>query len=338
MEAKGVRWKKGTTLKKIAIAVGIVVAVLLPQFVTSSYYMHIMVLAMMYILLTQGLNLMVGYFGQLSLGHQAFLGLGGYASALLAIRLGWPVLLCMLIGGLFAALCSYLIGKVTFTSRGSYFVIITTAFAEIVRMIINNSTSITNGPMGLRDVPSPSLFGYMLTTKTDHYYLGLVLAGIAVYTCYRIVNSRTGRAFLALREQEALANSVGISYSRYAMIAAVVGGFFAGIAGGYYAHYANFISTDVITFSYTVTMLLMIVIGGKGTILGPIFGALLFSFIPELLREYDDLRLPIYGVILMLSVLLMPKGILPMLYQVARKISKKPNTSCEPLRSGEGGR
>ncbi len=105
------RWDKGTILKRIAIAAGIVVAALLPLFVKSSYYMHIMVLAMMYVLLTQGLNLMVGYIGQLSLGHQAFLGLGGYASALLAIYLDWPVLVCMLIGGLFAALCSYFIGK-----------------------------------------------------------------------------------------------------------------------------------------------------------------------------------------------------------------------------------
>ncbi len=291
------------------------VAAVLPLLLKSEYYMHICVLAMMYIMLTQGLNLLTGYIGQLSLGHQTFLGLGGYCSALLALQLGLPVIPAMFVAGVFTAVCSYLIGLVTFRMRGSYFVIMTTAFAEIVRLVINNSTPLTGGPMGLRNIPSPSIFGYELGTKTAFYYFGLVLAAITVFVCWRITDSRTGRAFIALREQEQLANSVGISFAAYAMIAAVVGGFFAGIAGSFYAHYTHFISTDVITFNYTVTMLLMVIIGGKGTIMGPVLGAVVFSFVPELLRNVDNLRLPIYGLILMVSVLSMPNGLMPVLSQ-----------------------
>lgn len=298
----------------------IIISALVPCIVHDSYYLHICILAFVYIMLTQGLNLLSGYVGQLSLGHQTFLGIGGYTSALLAIYSGMPVLLAILVAGLFSAVCSYFIGLITFRTRGSYFVIMTTAFAEIVRLVINNSEGITNGPMGLRGIPSPVIFGYLIKTKAAYYYLGLFLAVVTVYVCYRIVDSRTGRAFVALREQEALAKSVGISFTKYALIAAVIGGFFAGIAGGYYAHYAHFISTDVLTFNYTVTMLLMMVIGGKGTIMGPVIGSVLFSFIPEFLRAYDDFRLPIYGVILIVSVLFMPQGLMPILLKLWDKI------------------
>ena len=289
------------------------VAIILPFLISSEYYMHILVLALMYIMLTQGLNLLVGYVGQLSLGHHTFMALGAYASALISLNFGVPVLLSMIIGALVAAFFGYLLSKLTFRVRGSYFVILTTAFSEITRLVINNSTNITGGPMGIRNIPSLSIFGYIFKSKISYYYFGLVLAIITIYVCHRIVDSKTGRAFAALREEENLANSVGISYSRYAMVAVVVGAFFAGVAGGYYAHYTNFISPDLISFNNTVTILLMVVIGGKGTIFGPILGSVIFSFVPELLRAVDNYRLPIYGIILILAVLFMPNGIAPIL-------------------------
>lgn len=308
---------------KLLIWAGVIaVALIIPQFINSEYYMHLLVYVMMYIMLTQGLNLLTGYLGQLSLGHQTFLGIGAYTSALLAMKAGFPVWSGIILGGVFGAVGSFLISRVTFRVRGSYFVVMTTAFVGIVRLFINNTTALTNGPMGLRAVPPLSLFGYTFLTKASYYYLGVVLASITVYVCYRIAYSRTGRAFVALREHEQLANSVGISFSYYLMISAVVGGFFAGIAGGYYAHYAQFLSPDVLSHNYTITMLLMIVIGGKGTIVGPLLGAIIFTFVPELLRAYEDYRLPIYGAILILSVLCMPQGISPLLTQLWYRITK----------------
>lgn len=321
--------------KKITITVALAFVIILPFLIRSEYYMHILVLALMYIMLTQGLNLLVGYVGQLSLGHHTFMALGAYSSALLSLKLGIPVLLSMLIGAFLAALFGYLLSKLTFRVRGSYFVILTTAFSEITRLILNNATEVTGGPMGIRNIPSLNLFGYVFKSKTSYFYFGVVLAAIAIYICERIVNSKTGRAFAALREEESLANSVGISYSRFAMVAVVVGAFFAGIAGGYYAHYTNFISPDLISFNNTVTILLMVVIGGKGTIFGPVLGSVIFSFVPELLRAVDNYRLPIYGIILMLAVLFMPHGIAPVLTNFYDKTKKK--SKRNKLNKSEGG-
>ena len=131
--------------KKITVTVALVVAIVLPFLIRSEYYMHILVLALMYVMLTQGLNLLVGYVGQLSLGHHTFMALGAYSSALLSLKLGIPVILSMLIGALIAAFLGYLMSKLTFRVRGSYFVILTTAFSEIARLVINNSTDITGG-------------------------------------------------------------------------------------------------------------------------------------------------------------------------------------------------
>lgn len=295
--------------KRIPILVVIVLAALVPLVVKSPYYMHILILAMMYIMLTEGLNLLTGYLGFLSLGHIAFMGLGAYTSALLSLNFGISPLLCMPVAGLASAAFSYLIGKITFRVRGAYFVIMTSAYCEITKLVINNSTEVTNGPMGLRGVPSPVIFGFTIHGKVPYYYFGLVLVIITVYVCSRFANSRTGRACIALREEEKIASAIGIDFNRYAMMAAVIGGFFAGIAGSYYVHYTNFISPDIFGWSYTTTILLMLVIGGKGTISGPIVGSLVFSFIPELLRKYDDFRLPIYGVLLMVAVLFMTNGI-----------------------------
>lgn len=297
-------------MKKILpVLIVIVLAALVPVVVKNPYYLHILILGMMYIMMTEGLNLVTGYMGLLSVGHIAFLGLGAYTSALLSLNFGITPLVCMVASGLVAALFSFLLGKITLRVRGAYFVIMTTAYCEIIKLIMNNSHEVTNGPMGLRGVPNVMLFGLELKSKVSYYYFGLILVIITVYVCKRVVDSKYGRAFKAIREHEHTAASVGISFSKYGMIAAVIAGFFAGIAGSYYVHYTNYISPDIFGWSYTTTMLLMLVIGGKGTIAGPIVGSILFSFVPELLRQYDKLRLPLYGIILMVSILLMPDGI-----------------------------
>ena len=296
--------------RRIVVFAVIAAAALVPLVVRSPYYLHILILAMWYIMMTEGLNLITGYVGLLSIGHIAFVGLGAYTSALVSLHAGLPVFVCMLIAGIFSAFMSFLIGKITFRVRGSYFVIMTSAFNEIIKLVINNSHDVTNGPMGIRDVKPASLFGFEIKSKEAVYYLGLVLVIITVYTCWRVIDSRIGRAFKGLREQENIANAVGISFSKYAMYATIIGGFFAGVAGAYYVHYTHFISPDVFNWSYTTTMLLMLVIGGKGTIIGPIIGSLIFSFLPELLRAYDNYRLPIYGLVLIVATILFPNGLI----------------------------
>jgi len=164
-------------------------------------------------------------------------------------------------------------------------------------------------------VPAPELAGFSLRTKLAYYYLVLVAAGIAYLVCHRLVHSRLGRAFLALRENEALAESVGVDPTRTLVVAAVVSASLAGVAGALYAHYTRFVSPEVFLFSYTVTMVIMVVAGGKGTLLGPVVGALIFTVLPEALREAMawQWQMLAYGVLLVLLVYFLPRGIVPAL-------------------------
>ena len=203
----------------------------------------------------------------------------------------------------------------TLRVRGHCFVLITIAFAEIFKLIHFNWVDLTHGQMGLSDIVPPAiripgLIDLAFSTKTQYYYLALVLVVITVYVNNRLVHSRLGRAFIGIRENEMLAESVGINAFKYSMVAFIVGAFFAGIAGSYYAHYITFISPDLFSFSVTTTMIVMLVMGGKGTVAGPIVGAVIFTVLPEYLRVAEKLRLPIFGLILLIGIMYMPQGLI----------------------------
>ena len=283
--------------------------------IKNDYYVHLLIMAGIYILLTEGLNLIVGYVGELSLGHQAFLGIGAYASALLALRLGISFWLCLVGAGVIGGLVSFGIGYVTLRLRHAYFVIVTICFAGIIQLLALNSDKLTGGPMGLGGIPAPRVaiggWEYQFYTKTSFYYLIFCLVIITLYVCYRLVNSRFGRACIGIRENEELAESLGISPFRYAMIFSVIAGIFASIAGSFYAHYISFISHELMGFSQMVIMLIMLYVGGRGTVSGPFVGAILFTIIPEYLRAIEGFRMPVYGLLLILAILMMPRGIVP---------------------------
>ena len=288
---------------------------LLPFIVRDNYNLHLIIMSMIFIELAAGLNLIVGYVGQLSLGHAAFFGIGAYTSALLNLNLGVPFWEGMVLAGGMAALIGFLLGYITLRVRGHCFVLITIAFAEIFKLIHFNWVDLTHGQMGLSDIHPPAikipgLVDMVFSTKGQYYYLALVLVIITVYVTGRLVNSRLGRAFIGIRENEMLAESVGISAFKYSMIAFVIGAFFAGIAGSFYAHYITFISPDLFSFSVTTTMIVMLVMGGKGTVAGPIVGAVIFTIVPEYLRIAEKLRLPIFGLILLIGIMYMPQGLI----------------------------
>jgi branched-chain amino acid transport system permease protein len=162
-------------------------------------------------------------------------------------------------------------------------------------------------------VPAPELAGWSLRTKGAYYYLVLAAAALAYLVCHRLVRSRIGRAFLALRENEALAESIGVDGVRYLVLATVVSAAMAGVAGSLYAHYTRFVSPEVFLFTYTVTMVIMVVTGGKGTLAGPVVGALVFTILPEALREVVSWQWQMlaYGVLLVLLIFFLPRGIVP---------------------------
>jgi ABC-type branched-subunit amino acid transport system ATPase component/ABC-type branched-subunit amino acid transport system permease subunit len=292
-------------------ALGAVALVALPFWLTNAYHLHVAIMAGIFTILALSLNLLLGYTGQLSLGHAAFFGIGAYTSALLALRLEWPFWVGLPAAALAAGLAGWAIGRLALKVRGAYFVLVTISFAGVISLVSVNWMELTNGPLGLPGVPAPSLAGVSFRTKSAYYYLVLVAAASAYLLCRRLVRSRLGRAFLALRENEPLAESVGIDPTRTLVLAAVVSAAMAGVAGSLYAHYTRFVSPEVFLFSYTVTMVIMVVAGGKGTLAGPVVGAVLFTVLPEALREAVawQWQMLAYGIVLVLLVFFLPRGI-----------------------------
>ena len=319
-------------MKKLASTALLMALLSVPLWVTDQYFLHVVITTGIFIIGAMSLNLLLGYTGQLSLGHIAFFGIGAYTSALTSLGFDIPVFwsdarivhapshpaIGVLLGTVVAGLCGYIVGKLSFKIRGAYFVIVTISFAEVVRLVALNWVDLTQGPLALNNIPPlgyklPGLGEAVFWTKQPNYYLVLALLLIAYVLIRRIVNSRMGRAMIALRENEALATSVGIDVTRYLVFAAVVSAALAGAAGSLYAHYIRIIDPDIFLFIYTVTMVIMVVTGGKGTLAGPIVGGVIFGVLPVGLRAVaaPEVQWVVYGIVMILIVFFLPRGIVP---------------------------
>lgn len=287
-----------------------------PLWLGNQYVVHLLIMAGLFTILAISLNLLLGYAGQLSLGHAAFFGIGAYTSALLDVHLGAPFWVGLPAAAVAAGIAGLLVGRLSFKLRGAYFVLVTISFAEVVRLVSLNWMDLTQGPLGLPGIRPPAiklggLVDVVLVDKAAYYWLVLALGLLSYVVAMRVVRSRIGRAFVALRENETLAESVGVDAFRTLVLATVLAATMAGVAGSVYAHYVSFVGPEVFLFSYTVTMVIMVIAGGKGTLLGPVVGAVLFTAVPELLREAQQFQMSIYGALLVLLVLFMPRGIVP---------------------------
>ena len=306
----------------------------IPLWMENLYYLHILIDTGIFAIAAMSLNLLMGYTGQLSLGHIAFFGIGAYTSALISLGFdlqipmgggthvfefpAYPVWVGLLSGIFMAGIFGWLIGKLSFRVRGAYFAIVTISFAEVARLISLNWVDLTEGPMALTNIPPvtlaiPGLWELTFFGKTPNYYLVLCVCIVSYIVVRRLVHSRAGRAFIALRENEPLAESVGVDPTRFLVLAAVVSAGMAGAAGGLYSHYIRIVDPDIFLFTYTVTMVIMVVTGGKGTLAGPIVGALAFGILPEVLREIarPEVQWILYGGIMILIVFFLPEGIVP---------------------------
>jgi branched-chain amino acid transport system permease protein len=302
-----------------------------PMWLRDPYLLNAFITTGIFIIAAMSLNLLLGYTGQLSLGHVAFFGIGAYTSALVALGFDveliggirmvhepWPVWIGFVLAILVSGLCGYIVGKLSFRVRGAYFVIVTISFAEVVRLVALNWVELTQGPLALTSIPPmtlglPGLGTFDFFSKQANFYLVLGVVAISWVIISRLVNSRVGRAMVALKENESLAVSVGIDVTRYLVLAAVVSAGIAGAAGSLYAHYLKIIDPDVFLFLYTVTMVIMVITGGKGTLAGPIVGGFIFGFIPVVARSFasPELQWILYGLFMILIVFVLPQGIVP---------------------------
>jgi len=284
-------------------------ALVLPLLLPGPYHRHVLVLAGLFTLMALGFDLVLGYLGELSLGHAAFFGIGAYTTALLTRNFGTPFPLDLLLAGLFTGIFGLLIGAPSLRLRGPYFAIVTFGFAEILHLVALNWTSLTRGPMGLPDIPHAQLGPFRITSELGYYYLVLALIGVAILVTRRLLESTVGHAFLAIRENEELASAAGIPTFRFKLLAFVIGMIFAGAAGSVYARYVHFVDPTALSFYYTVTVVSMVIVGGQGSIAGTTLGALVFTLVPEYLRVAERARLVIFGALLMLAIVFMPDGL-----------------------------
>jgi branched-chain amino acid transport system permease protein len=306
----------------IYVIIGLLV-IFAPIILNSKYQTHLLVLAGIYILLASGLNLITGYVGQLSLTHGAFLGIGAYTTALLNMHFGTPFIVNFFASAFVACFIAYLFGFVTLTVRGSAFIIMTVAFLHILHLLALNLVKFTQGQMGIGNIDKAQLFGMEFTSRLSYYYLVVVVSGIVIYIIYKLVHSRFGRAWVSIRENEDLAKSIGINVFKSANLAFILGAFFGGLGGSLYAHYITFISPDLFVFAITTQLLVMLIMGGKGTVMGPVIGAIIFTLLPEYLRIVEEWRLPIFGIILIVAIIFLPNGIIKLPSQLKGRKMKK---------------
>lgn len=293
-------------------------AALIPLFLNNQFLIHVLVMVFFFAILASSLNLTVGFVGELSLGHTAFLGIGAYTAAILTADYGVSPLLCIAISGVLSALTGLVIGAITLQLEGDFFVLITLAFAEILRVVANNWVEVTRGPLGISNIPPPKIViaGHQLfdfSSRTQFYYLGLLLLCLTI-ACVAIYSRSTYRiGAVAVRENRRLAKAVGIDPFAQALITFTAGAFFAGVAGAFYAYYITFVGSEVFGFSFMVTMLMMVALGGKGTVFGPLLGAVVVGVALEYLRFINEVRLSVFGILLILVAMFLPNGAVSLL-------------------------
>ena len=287
----------------------------LPVFVTDSYYLHILNISFLTAIGVYALNIITGFTGQLNIAHAGFVGVGAYVSALTTTCLSLSFWIAMPLAGLAAGLCGFMVGYPSLRVRGIYFALTTLAFGELLYIVFDNWIPVTGGPMGITGIPAPSSIRlgdgiiFDFDSKIGFYYLSFVFMAFAIYINRELLNSRLGRAMLAIRENEDLAQSVGISISKTKVLAFVLSTALCGISGSLFAHYFRFISPVSFTLGEMFLSLTMLVVGGMGTIAGPLIGTIIFTALPEFLRDIEDYQWIAYGIILMLCVAFMPEGI-----------------------------
>jgi branched-chain amino acid transport system permease protein len=291
-------------------------------FYTNRYAQDVAIMVLIYICLGLGLNIVIGLAGMLDLGYIAFYGVGAYTYALVNTELGLAFWLSLPIAALFAALSGCIIGYPTLRMRGDYLAIVTLAFGEIVRLILNNWMSLTNGPNGILGIKAPAIFipsfesglsfEYLYLKKLYYlYYVALALAVFTIIAVYRLNYSRIGRAWESIREDETVAELMGVNTFKLKLLAYAMGAVFAGLAGAFFSARMRFVSPESFTFLESAMVLCMVVLGGMASIPGVMLGAAALIIFQEAFRELELYRMLVVGLCMVLMMLFRPAGIIP---------------------------
>jgi len=276
----------------------------------SGYLFQLASLSLIFIILATSMNLITGTTGLLCLGHAAFYGVGAYTAALLSTKFGLSFLLTLPLSGIVAGICGMLVALPTMRLVSIYFAVATLGVGEIIYVTLLNWVSLTRGPMGVSGIPPISFFGWEITGQLGSYYVVAAVMCLSVFYIYRLTHSYYGNAMRSLREDDQCAAAMGIDVAPLKIQVFSISTFFAGVAGALIAHTSGYISPDYFKFSESILILAMVVVGGLGSVPGGIIGALLLILLPEVTRDLGDFRNVAVGMVMFLSILLLPKGLL----------------------------
>ena len=288
----------------------------LPMGASANYILRIVTTAILYMILALGLNIVPGFTGLLDLGYVGFYGIGAYTSGLLAIHYDLSLWVILPLAALNGAIWGILLGAPTLRLTGDYFAIVTFGFSELVVLVIRNELWLTRGPMGLPGISPPSIFGHPLTRDWEFFYLILLLLIVVLIVVTRLQDSRIGRAWFAIREDEIAAQCCGVNLIRYKVMAFAISASIGAMAGAFYAKWFKFIHPDMFKFWESILILCLIVFGGMGSIAGTMLGALILIPLSEVLRAVlpqglFGARYLIYGLVLVLMMRWRPEGLIP---------------------------
>ncbi len=290
-------------------------SLLLPLVVRSPFVLHVIILIGIYVILTDALNFVTGFAGQLALGIAAFVTIGGYTGALLMLNNDWSFWTALIAGGVAGFLSGLILGVLSLRLRGDYLGMVTLGFSEIIRIVAINLVPVTRGPMGLPGIPRPEIFGYLFHGDVPYYYLLLALIIFTHVTIERMLFSRFGRACLAIRDDESAAAAMGVQAYQYKVLAFCISSAYAGLAGVFYASWTTLFSPDSFQLVDSIMVSVMNTLGGIGSLLGSFPGAVILASLPEIFRPFTtgarvaSLRLALVGLIMLFLVIFRPQGI-----------------------------
>ena len=309
--------KRSHALALVAMLVALAV---LPNFL-KSYGVYLMTLFCVYLMATMGLNLTVGYAGQMSLGHAAFLGIGAYHAAIL-LKLGWPFLAVLPVAALVCFVVGLALGFPALRVQHHYLAFATLGFNILVYLVMRNEEKVTGGTFGISGIPRPSLLGFSLDGSLAFFYFTFVSVLILGFVLWWLLRSPWGRAFAALRDNPIRAESLGINITAYTLLAFAIGAACAGIGGVYFAALVQFIEPAPFHVSASLTMLLAIIVGGSGRFFGPVLGTVVVVLLPEWLRFMQNWYLAVFGFAVVALMIWLPGGLLSIPERFARQRAK----------------
>ncbi len=291
----------------------------LPLFLRNNYHLMVLNIAALNIIVVIGLNLLMGYAGQISLGHAAFFGLGAYLSGVLTTTYGFPVWPALIVAFVVTGAVAYAIGIPTLKLEGHYLVMATLGFNVIVYIVMIQLDAVTGGPSGLAGIPHLRIGGFVFNSERKIYYLFWAISILVLLLSLNLITSRVGRAMAALSHNEIAAKCAGVDTEKYKINIFVISAILASLAGSLYAHYITFISPGTFSFFYSLQVATMVLVGGMGSLWGSIFGTVLLTILPELLHGVKDYNVLIQGLILTGVLVFFPEGLFPGILEAWRK-------------------